>query len=452
MKKLINKLNGLELRNSTEAKPRMKVGGLDLGFENQQFSQEYLDIFLGYIDENKILNRFKDIYLGRKGSSTENKAVDHFEYRKPLEQRKNWIIEQQDKAGEAAKKIKDKDKEALIFFGIGGSKLGPQLIQEALCQESNENIIFITGSDPIEASQKTKGLNLDACIFIIASKSFTTLETLTSFEQVAGKNRTKQAFAITADMNEAITFGIPEENVLMISEATGGRFSIWSAINLLFLIQAGRKVTEEFYHGGFEADQNILEAVSLEEVASIFLSAQDIMHNNVLNNETTAILSYDWPMRNFYKFAQQLEMESNGKQVTQEGEKVGYQTNPIIWGGYGPESQHSFYQQIFQGTKDMNLYFLASVNNERQLNTAQYFGQTQSLVEGTTENEILYKQVNKRRFTTIELSEINARTLGNLIATWENKTILNGLIWNINAFDQWGVELGKTNTKKYLKR
>jgi glucose-6-phosphate isomerase len=219
-----------------------------------------------------------------------------------------------------------------------------------------------------------------------------------------------------------------------------------------FLIQAGRKVTEEFYHGGFEADQNILESVSLEGVASIFLSAQDIMHNNVLNNETTAILSYDWPMRNFYKFAQQLEMESNGKQVTQEGEKVGYQTNPIIWGGYGPESQHSFYQQIFQGTKDMNLYFLAAVNNEKQLNTAQYFGQAQSLVEGTTENEILYKQVNKRRFTTIELSEINARTLGNLIATWENKTILNSLIWNINAFDQWGVELGKTNTKKYLKR
>ena len=100
----------------------------------------------------------------------------------------------------------------------------------------------------------------------------------------------------------------------------------------------------------------------------------------------------------------------------------------------------------------MNLYFLADINNEKQLNTAQYFGQTQSLIEGTTESEIRHKQVNKRRFTTIELSEINARTLGNLIATWENKTILNGLIWNINAFDQWGVELGKTNTKKYLKR
>jgi len=178
------------------------------------------------------------------------------------------------------------------------------------------------------------------------------------------------------------------------------------------------------------------------------MSAQDILHNNILKNETTAILSYEWGLRDFYKYAQQLEMESNGKQINQNGEKVDYQTNSIIWGGYGPVSQHSFYQQIFQGTKDINLYFLAITKNDT-LSKAQYLAQTKSLSEGTEPNEPPHKQTNKRRFTTIEmsLSKPTEREMGNLIATWENKTILNSLIWNINAFDQWGVELGKANTK-----
>ena len=145
-------------------------------------------------------------------------------------------------------------------------------------------------------------------------------------------------------------------------------------------------------------------------------------------------------------------MESNGKQVDQDGRSIGYQTNPIVWGGYGPVSQHSFYQQIFQGTKDMNLYFLASRENENKLNTAQYLGQTHSLSSGSETNEPAHKQVNKRRFTTVDMENISPRTMGNLIATWENKTILNSLFWNINAFDQWGVELGKANTKKYIKQ
>ena len=261
----------------------------------------------------------------------------------------------------------------------------------------------------------------------------------------------ENTYAITTNKSGAKALGISDKNILLFSKATGGRFSIWSPINLLFLIQRGEKAIAEFHLGGQEADENLLNARSIESIASINLSAQDIMHNNILNNETTAILTYDWPLRGFYKYAQQLEMESNGKQVDQNGEKVNYQTSPIIWGGYGPVSQHSFYQQIFQGTKDMNLYFLAARENENKLNTAQYLGQTQSLSEGTEANEPPHKQVNKRRFTTIEMDNISPRTIGNLIAVWESKTIVNSLIWNINAFDQWGVELGKSNTKKYLK-
>mgnify|MGYP003311297920 CR=1 FL=1 len=176
----------------------------------------------------------------------------------------------------------------------------------------------------------------------------------------------QNTYAITSNIAGAEAFGVSRKNTLTFSEATGGRFSIWSPINLLFLIQLGEQSIEEFYLGGREADESLLNARTLDTPASVYMSAQDILHNNILDNETTAILAYDWPLRGFYKYAQQLEMESNGKRVDQNGNNIDYQTNPIVWGGYGPVSQHSFYQQIFQGTKDMNLYFLASASSSNR--------------------------------------------------------------------------------------
>ena len=428
-----------------------KLGGLKINFSGQRFTQGYLDSFMEHIEASKVIERFIAIYSGEQANTTEKKSVDHFGYRKKDTDKEQRFLDEQEKMSRLSERINKQNYEAIIFFGIGGSQLGPELLQQTLCHNSNHKVIFITGSDPTEAEHKIKGLNLEACAFILASKSFSTIETLKSFEMVTKKAFMENTYAITTNKSGAKALGISDKNILLFSKATGGRFSIWSPINLLFLIQRGEKAIAEFHLGGQEADENLLNARSIESIASINLSAQDIMHNNILNNETTAILTYDWPLRGFYKYAQQLEMESNGKQVDQNGEKVNYQTNPIIWGGYGPVSQHSFYQQIFQGTKDMNLYFLAARENENKLNTAQYLGQTQSLSEGTEANEPSHKQVNKRRFTTIEMDNISPRTIGNLIAVWESKTIVNSLIWNINAFDQWGVELGKSNTKKYLK-
>jgi len=434
-----------------DVRRKNKLGGLAIDFSGQRFNQGYLDSFMEHIEASKVIERFVAIYSGEQANITEKKSADHFGYRKKDTDKEQRFVDEQEKMSSLSELIKKQNYEAIIFFGIGGSQLGPELIQQALCHNTRHKVIFITGSDPMEAEHKTKGLNLEACAFILASKSFSTIETLKSFETVTKKAFMENTYAITTNKAGAQTFGVSDKNILLFSEATGGRFSVWSPINLLFLIQMGEKAISEFYLGGQEADENLLNAKSIESSASINLSAQDILHNNILNNETTAILAYDWPLRGFYKYAQQLEMESNGKQVDQNGESLGYQTSPIIWGGYGPVSQHSFYQQIFQGTKDMNLYFLAARGGENKLNTAQYLGQTQSLSEGTKSNEPPHKQVNKRRFTTIEMNNISPRTIGNLIATWENKTIINSLVWNINAFDQWGVELGKSNTKKYLK-
>ncbi len=434
-----------------DIRPVKNIGGLTINFSGQRFSQEYLDSFLEHIEEEKITQRFAAIYSGETANTTENKPADHFNYRKKDLSKDHKVLEEQERMSKLSEHINKQNYEAIIFFGIGGSQLGPELIQQTLCYSSNQKVIFITGSDPLEVENKTKDLSLGECGFILASKSFSTIETLKSYELVTKKEQMENTYAITSNKAGAEAFGVPSKNILTFSKATGGRFSIWSPINLLLLIQMGEKSIEDFCLGGLEADENLLSARSPESIASIYMCAQDILHNNILDNQTSAILAYDWPLRGFYKYAQQLEMESNGKQVDQNGERVGYQTSPIIWGGYGPVSQHSFYQQIFQGTKDMNLYFLASKEEKNKLNTAQYLGQTHSLLEGIETKEPQYKQTNRRRFTTVEIEKISPRTIGNLIATWENKTILNSLVWKINAFDQWGVELGKANTKKYLK-
>ena len=178
------------------------------------------------------------------------------------------------------------------------------------------------------------------------------------------------------------------------------------------------------------------------------MSCQDIYNNNILENQTSLILNYDWRLRNFSKYVQQLEMESNGKSVDKNGHQLKIQTCPIVWGGYGPESQHSFYQMIYQGTKDFNLYLLSSSSGS--LNVKQFNGQSDSLIKGTAIDIEECKQTKKRNPTLITIDNISPSTVGALMATWENKTILNSIFWNINAFDQWGVELGKENTKKYL--
>ena len=446
-----NIINEKKYGEPGDVSPVKNIGGLTINFSGQRFSQEYLDSFLKHLEEEKIIERFAAIYSGEIANTTENKPADHFNYRKKDLSTDQKVSEEKERMSKLSEHINKQNYEAIIFFGIGGSQLGPELIQQTLCYKANQKVIFITGSDPLEAENKTRGLSLSECAFIVASKSFSTIETLNSYELVTKKEHMESTYAITSNKARAESFGVPNKNILTFSNATGGRFSIWSPINLLLLMQMGKKSIEDFCLGGMEADENILNAQSPEGIASIYMCAQDILHNNILDNQTSAILSYDWPLRGFYKYAQQLEMESNGKQIDQNGERVGYQTNPIIWGGYGPVSQHSFYQQIFQGTKDMNLYFLASTEEKSKLNTAQYLGQTHSLLEGIEEKVTQHKQTNRRRFTTVEMEKISPRTMGNLIATWENKTILNSLLWKINAFDQWGVELGKANTKKYLK-
>ena len=439
-------LKHLKSKNYSNESIKIKadLAGCSFDLSEQRIPKEFYDDFIKLAKEEDILGQFKKVYDGVPVNITENRSVSHFRYRDI--NISHEFKEHQTNLLRAAKEIRDQSFEKIIFFGIGGSQLGPAFVGEALIDNFYTKACLITGSDPDEFDEKLQDVNLEKCCFVIASKSFTTLETLNSFEKVTNKAFLDRTYAITAEPSLAEDYGIHKEKILHFDENVGGRFSIWSSISLLLAVFLGEVAYKDFLLGGYLADKDMLE--SGYESIIFALSCQDIFHNNILENQTSLLLNYDWKLRNFSKYAQQLEMESNGKSVDIKGNSIEHDTNSIIWGGYGPESQHSFYQLVYQGTKDFNLYLFAE-NNPTKLNYAQFLGQKQSLIEGASKDSESFRQTRIRRLSTILIDEIAPKSIGALMAVWENKTIINSLVWGINAFDQWGVELGKLNTKKF---
>ena len=193
-----------------------------------------MDSFLKHLEEEKIIERFAAIYSGEIANTTENKPADHFNYRKKDLSTDQKVSEEKERMSKLSEHINKQNYEAIIFFGIGGSQLGPELIQQTLCYKANQKVIFITGSDPLEAENKTRGLSLSECAFIVASKSFSTIETLNSYELVTKKEHMESTYAITSNKARAESFGVPNKNILTFSNATGGRFSIWSPITVSY--------------------------------------------------------------------------------------------------------------------------------------------------------------------------------------------------------------------------
>ena len=404
----------------------------------QPVNNDRRELFYKYAEANEVIQKFNNIVIGEIANFTEKKSVTHFEYKKGT---KRNFVEDQRNILSITEKIKRNFKRVVIF-SIGGSNLGPSLMND-IFNKNDLEIIFITGSDPDEYSifqiQEDDAL-------VISSKSFGTLETLSSYREVCGNNFYHNTFAITANKSKALDFGVHEENIVSFDSSTGGRFSIWSPINLVLCLLEGEKGYKDFLQGGKEMDDACLK--SPEDNPAFQLSVQDIIYNNLLNIETTLLVNYDYKLRNFINFAQQVEMESNGKSIDSNNNKVDYQTGSIIWGGYGPESQHSFFQHVFQGTKQSNKYFICSKSNK--LNYKQMIAQIESLVKGNEQETDIHKKTNISGATKIELKDLSPYSIGQLLSLWENKTIFNSIFWNTNAFDQWGVELGKINTKKQL--
>ncbi len=373
----------------------------------------------------------------------------------------------------------------VVSIGIGGSNLGPLMATEALRPYAihDLHIHYVSNIDENHIINTLEGLNPETTLFIVASKSFTTQEAMvnaaTARDWLLNKipnelDLRRHLIAVTANVNAAETFGIARENVFKMWDWVGGRYSMWSAIGLPIAISIGPENFDALLVGAFAADEHFRTA-PLSENIPVVMALLGVWYNNFYGAESIAVLPYDQNMHRFPAYLQQADMESNGKQVDRQGNAVDYTTGPVLFGEIGIASQHAFYQLLHQGTKLVPADMLAPVSNYRCIANhhralmSNIFAQAEALMRGKDEAEaraeleaaglddeavkalLPYKVFPGNRPTnTFLFYTLDPKTLGSLIALYEHKIFVQGVIWNLNSFDQWGVELGKQLAKSIL--
>lgn len=383
----------------------------------------------------------------------------------------------------AHKGFSGKEITDVVNIGIGGSDLGPVMVCSALKHfKTRLNVHFVSNVDGNHIAETVKNLNPETTLFIIASKTFTTQETMTNAYSAknwflkAGKEEdvAKHFVALSTNIQEVKKFGIAEENIFEFWDWVGGRYSLWSAIGLSIVLAVGYDNFEQLLRGAFDTDQHF-QTADFSENVPVLMGLLGIWYRNFYAATSYAILPYSQYLDRFAAYLQQGDMESNGKCVDRNGEFVEYETGPIIWGEPGTNGQHAFYQLIHQGTELIPADFIAyakspnKVSDHQDKLLANFFAQTEALAFGKTEEEaeeelrnsgkseeetdrlLNYKVFHGNTPTnSILFKELTPLTLGQLIAMYEHKIFVQGVIWNIFSFDQFGVELGKVLANKIL--
>ncbi|GAB3802111.1 glucose-6-phosphate isomerase [Spirosoma humi] len=374
----------------------------------------------------------------------------------------------------------------VVNIGIGGSDLGPVMVTEALkpyADDKKLRVHFVSNVDGVHIYETLQTVRPETTLFLIASKTFTTQETMTNAQTArqwfldSAKDEAaiaKHFAALSTNKKDVEKFGIDPDNMFGFWDWVGGRYSLWSAIGLSIALYVGFDKFEELLEGAHAMDEHFRDTPIDQNIPAI-LALVGIWYNNFFGAQTEAILPYDQYMHRFAAYFQQGDMESNGKSVDRDGNPVDYQTGPIIWGEPGTNGQHAFYQLIHQGTKLIPCDFLAPAISQRPIGEhhkilmANYFAQTEALMNGKTEQEAAdelrksgkaeeeiqflapFKMFSGNRPTnSILFKKLTPRTLGSLIAMYEHKIFVQGVIWDIFSFDQWGVELGKQLASRIL--
>ncbi|WEK68628.1 MAG: glucose-6-phosphate isomerase [Candidatus Chryseobacterium colombiense] len=457
------------------------------------------ELLLNLAEESQLKDAISKMFSGDKINETEGRAVLHTALRdfsdkeilvdgeniKPqikrvLEHMKSFsesIISGSHK-GFSGKEITD-----VVNIGIGGSDLGPVMVVSALKHfKTRLKVHFVSNVDGNHIAEVVKNLNPETTLFIIASKTFTTQETMTNANSAkdwflqSGKQEdvAKHFVALSTNVQSVKDFGIAEENIFEFWDWVGGRYSLWSAIGLSIVLSVGYENFEQLLKGAFDTDQHFQTAEFSENVP-VLMGLLGIWYRNFYAATTYAILPYSQYLDRFAAYLQQGDMESNGKCVDRNGEFVEYETGPIIWGEPGTNGQHAFYQLIHQGTELIPADFIAyakspnKVSDHQDKLLANFFAQTEALAFGKTEEEVEEELrnsgksdeeidflVNYKVFqgntptNSIIFKELTPFSLGQLIALYEHKIFVQGVIWNIFSFDQFGVELGKVLANKIL--
>jgi len=373
----------------------------------------------------------------------------------------------------------------IVNIGIGGSDLGPVMVCDALKPFAQEglNVHFVSNVDGTQIVETLKGLSRETTLFVIASKTFTTQETIanakTARDWFLTRGGTKAAVskhfvAVSTNAKAVENFGIDTDHMFEFWDWVGGRYSLWSAVGLSIALYIGMKNFEKLLSGAHDMDEHFRTA-PFEENMPVILALLGVWYNNFFDADSHAILPYDQYMHRFPAYFQQGDMESNGKRVTRDGDAVDYSTGPIIWGEPGTNGQHAFYQLIHQGTKLVPTDFLAPVDTKNPIGQhhmlllSNFFAQAEALMLGKTEEEVRAELESEglsadaletllphkvfpgnKPSNSILFQKLFPETLGALLAMYEHKIYVQSVVWNLNAFDQWGVELGKQLARKIL--
>ncbi|MCC2680472.1 MAG: glucose-6-phosphate isomerase [Nitrosospira multiformis] len=465
--------------------------GLYLDYSKNRVTDETLHLLVQLAEECGLRERIEAMFRGDAINVTEQRAVLHIALRARrnekilvdgndvvpgvhavLDRMSDFSdrIRSGDWQGHTGKRIRN-----IINIGIGGSDLGPVMAYEALRHYSLHNLSFrfisnVDGTDFVEA---TRGLDPEETLFIICSKTFTTTETLTNahtarrwmLRQIKDLDGVRKHFvAVSTNAEEVARFGIDTANMFEFWDWVGGRYSMDSAIGLSTMIAIGPENFREMLAGFHAMDQHFHSA-PFDRNLPVLMGLLSLWYNNFFGAQTLAVLPYEQYLKRFPAYLQQLTMESNGKHITLDGSQVDYQTSPIVWGEPGTNGQHSFYQLIHQGTRLIPCDFIGfcqtlnPLGDHHDLLMANLFAQTEALAFGKTEDEVKAEGVpdwlcphrsfeGNRPTNTILAERLTPHTLGALVALYEQSVFTQGTIWQIDSFDQWGVELGKVLARR----
>jgi glucose-6-phosphate isomerase len=501
------KIKSVHMKSLFEQDPQrfkkfsIRFNEIVVDYSKNRITEETLRRLIGLAEECRLKDAIEQMFKAEKINETENRAVLHV----ALRNRENTPIKVDGKdvmpeinavlkkmqdfsvkiisgewKGYTGKKITD-----IVNIGIGGSDLGPVMVTEALKSYARKglSVHFVSNVDGTHIAETLKPLNPETTLFMIASKTFTTQETMTNafsarewFLKTANDRQhvARHFVAISTNVGEVQKFGIDKDNMFVFWDWVGGRYSLWSAIGLSIACFIGHDHFTELLQGAFEMDRHFRET-PFEKNIPVILALISIWYNNFFGAQTEVILPYDQYMHRFPAYFQQGNMESNGKSIDRRGQTVDYQTGPIIWGEPGTNGQHAFYQLIHQGTRLIPADFLAPAVSHNPLGEhhrillSNFFAQTEALLNGKTAEAVTAelkkegktdKEIQKllphkmfegnRPTNAILFKKLTPRVLGSLIAMYEHKIFVQGVIWNIFSFDQWGVELGKQLAGKIL--
>lgn len=467
--------------------------GIYLDYSKNRVTEETMRLLLDLAEQSNLRGRIDAMFRGDHINITEDRAVLHVALRAPRDASlvvdgvdvvpqvhavldKMAAFSERVRSG-AWKGYTGKPIRNIVNVGIGGSDLGPVMAYEALRHYSKRdlNCRFVSNIDGTDIAEATRDLDPAETLFIIASKTFTTLETLTNANTAKAwclqALKDKQAIAkhfvaLSTNAKAVEEFGIDPANMFEFWDWVGGRYSYESAIGLSLMIAIGETNFREML-GGFHAMDEHFRTTPFERNLPVLLGLLGVWYVNFFDAETHAVLPYDHYLGRFSAYLQQLDMESNGKSVDLAGNRVSYQTGPVVWGTPGTNGQHAYYQLIHQGTKLIPCDFIGFCQSLNQLPPhhdllmSNFFAQTEALARGKTEQQLregkekVSEQLiphrtfeGNRPTNTLLLDKLTPAALGKLVALYEHKVFVQGTIWNVNSFDQWGVELGKVLASK----